>query len=150
MRFIKELEETEVECSVCRATERIDTEINFLGGKAFQKTTVPSKENGTTYHETDNGLLCEGCYSRRRELLNSDMVTVPEPPSEWRFCQDCGDKIDETRLDGQHCSECDEDDVDCRYCMDEGSIIRRHPVDGGPERETEPHPCPMCSESETG
>lgn len=42
-----------------------------------------------------------------------------------------------------------EDDIDCLYCMDEGSIKRRYGTAGpGPAKIVKQRPCPMCTDSD--
>lgn len=43
------------------------------------------------------------------------------------------------------------DDIDCLYCMDEGTVKRRYGTVGpGPAKIVKTRPCPMCGNESTG
>jgi len=105
---LEEIDERDVECEVCSTVGTVDVRVTTFGGETLLNPAPPGEEDGEAFHRVDGEVLCSGCRDRRRELERSDVVTVPEPPSEWRFCQECGEQIDVSRLNGRFCAECDE------------------------------------------
>lgn len=106
--MIETIPERTVVCVRCGESDIVDTKLRLFGEVSVFDVRPQGVDNGRKYYRDEgaDGWLCEHCRRRRTELLNSDPVTVPEPPSEWRFCQSCGVQIDPTRLDGQHCADC--------------------------------------------
>ena len=108
MSFLEEIDERGIKCGVCGKSGEVDVRMTAFGGETFLNPSPPGEENGEAFHRVDGELLCRECRDRRRELERSEPATVPEPPSEWRFCQDCGSRIEESRLNGRFCAECGE------------------------------------------
>ena len=105
------VDEREMECSKCGMTVTVTARLESFGTVFYTAAEQPGGALSPTLYETENGCLCEECHDayrhRQRELRDAPEVTVPEPPDEWRFCQECGDKIAPTRLEGQLCDECE-------------------------------------------
>lgn len=95
------------ECWRCDETSEITALMRVA--ENFNGLQVDKAEGEPAWEPDDSGWLCPSCSEEKceREMrLRNPEVTVPEPPSEWRFCQSCGDKIDMAQLEGQFCGDC--------------------------------------------
>jgi hypothetical protein len=100
-------EVVETGCRECGRTGVIESILKHGGSlTGFHKT----KEVGQgTWQPVRDGWMCPECHEDaevRGGYEQEDEATVEEPPSEWRFCQNCGEKIATSRSGGQFCEDC--------------------------------------------
>jgi len=104
------VEPRELSCGLCEVTVTVDARMEAFGTVFYTPTESAGGSSSPTIYETNIGRLCGECReayrTRKRELRRTPKVTVPEPPDEWRHCQECGTQIDPTRLNGQFCQDC--------------------------------------------
>jgi hypothetical protein len=96
-----------VTCEECEATTAI---VSLMKSRESFAGLQRGKEVGENlWRPSPAGWRCPTCHEaheRETRLSEQPMVTVPEPPDEWRFCQGCGEQINPTRLNGRYCSAC--------------------------------------------
>ena len=96
-----------VQCWRCGSVDELEALIRAVGG--FEGLQVEKEEGEQLWVPDGGGWLCPSCGEEEKEreyARNNSMVTVPEPPSERRYCQSCGEKLPVSQLDGQFCEEC--------------------------------------------
>ena len=100
-------DEHRTECVDCDDTCTITAIIKHAESFAGLPESKPADESNWT--PSREGWLCPDCDEQRQreeELNKQPEKTVDEPPSEWRFCQECGDQLDPSRREGQYCESC--------------------------------------------
>lgn len=97
-----------VECAECGSNTSI---IGLMKvGKSITAVPDGNTDGESTWEPHHDDWLCPDCQDGiKDDLADQPLVTVPEPPDEWRFCQRCGEQISPTQLQGQYCTTCSDE-----------------------------------------
>jgi len=77
-------------------------------GSDFDGLECDTEVGEPAWKPAKDGWYCPDCAEQAKSDIAryGEKVTVPEPPDEWRFCQECGEQLDPRRVEGQYCEEC--------------------------------------------